>query len=867
MMSPKDNESANHQRICPKTGKVIGRGRMCWWLKWTLPFVGLVSLVWFLIRVIPKPSRATYPCQRVAVPLASGFVVWIAGLTGSTLAYRKAKRLLGRSRYVLAGFFVVMSVAILWISICATDNNPAKAAPTGVFVPSDPANSPMGIAKGIHPGRVVWSHDPEATSWDGLSNYWWSSQFNNQTVINGLLADVVNTVAGGTSVLDSWDKLFRDLNKRKGKGDVGYKTAEKIALKINLNSGGGSNGNRVDASPQMVCALLDELVNQVGVPQQNITVFDAQRAAINAVSDYCKPKFPNVKYNDWGGWVANMITFSSSEVSGSDVRRLPQAVVQANYFINMALLKRHCQITDSWSDSAGQTAITVCGKNNFGTSGSPSAMHVTIRDWNRGMGRYNAIVDLIGSKYMGGNTVLYIVDGLYAGDRHDAQPQRWRITPFNNDWPSSVFASQDPIAIDSVCLDFLNAEWGLVANADNYLHEASQADNPPSGTIYKPDGVKLSSLGVHEHWNNVAEKKYSRNLGTGNGIELIVPSLTDPNGPIENLTKGTRYDYIHHAIKDADQGDEIVMHTGTYRETLDFGGKNLTVRSQDPNDPEVVAATIIEGDNQTVVFSTGEGPACVLAGLTLTSASTGIYCSGASPTITNCVIIQNEGTGIALRNQSNPTIINCLIAANTGYGIDMTPLRGRTVQYNYATIDHCTIVENTQQGIFESIPTIANSIVFFNGLGAALPQIECYLATVTYSDVQGGSPGTGNIDADPCFVAPGDYHLRWSSPCINAGDPNYTVEPPHADMDGEPRLMAGRTDIGCDEVGDKQADLTHDGKIDSRDLQVFTRAWLCCTGDRYWNILCDLQQDGCIDLIDWTALAGDWLWHADWYKP
>jgi hypothetical protein len=59
--------------------------------------------------------------------------------------------------------------------------------------------------------------------------------------------------------------------------------------------------------------------------------------------------------------------------------------------------------------------------------------------------------------------------------------------------------------------------------ADNYLHEAAQADNPPSGTVYDPenDGIPLESLGVHEHWNNPTDKQYSRNLGTGEGIELI----------------------------------------------------------------------------------------------------------------------------------------------------------------------------------------------------------------------------------------------------------------------------------------------------------------------------------------------------------
>jgi hypothetical protein len=59
-------------------------------------------------------------------------------------------------------------------------------------------------------------------------------------------------------------------------------------------------------------------------------------------------------------------------------------------------------------------------------------------------------------------------------------------------------------------------------NADNYLHEAAQAAKAPSGTVYSPDGRSaLSSLGVHEHWNNATARKYSRNLGRKEGIELI----------------------------------------------------------------------------------------------------------------------------------------------------------------------------------------------------------------------------------------------------------------------------------------------------------------------------------------------------------
>ena len=63
--------------------------------------------------------------------------------------------------------------------------------------------------------------------------------------------------------------------------------------------------------------------------------------------------------------------------------------------------------------------------------------------------------------------------------------------------------------------------------ADMYLLEAAMANQPPSGTFYDPekDGTRLKSLGVVEHWNNPNDKKYSRNLGKNEGIELIFKQL------------------------------------------------------------------------------------------------------------------------------------------------------------------------------------------------------------------------------------------------------------------------------------------------------------------------------------------------------
>jgi len=287
-------------------------------------------------------------------------------------------------------------------------------------------------------------------------------------------------------------------------------------------------------------------------------------------------------------------------------------------------------------------------------------------------------------------------------------------------------------------------------------------------------------------------------LGTGNGIELVVPSFATVDGPIENVTTGKRYDYFRHAVPEAEPNDKIVVEPGIYYENINFMGKNLTLSSTDPNDPAIVATTIIDGgysdsvggsagfgsDNgggPVVTFANGEDANCVLTGFTITDANNGIYCFEASPTITDCSITGNTAAGIKIRNNSNPTIINCSITANAGSGIEMWKnIWGRYVLYNYATIINCIVAENYQHGIAGGIPIITNctivtnswrgissfeptvtsSIIYYNSVDSDVVQIESDSAIVIYTDVQGGWPGQGNIETEPYFVEPGFWDLN-----------------------------------------------------------------------------------------------------------
>ena len=136
---------------------------------------------------------------------------------------------------------------------------------------------------------------------------------------------------------------------------------------------------------------------------------------------------------------------------------------------------------------------------------------------------------------------------------------------------------------------------------------------------------------------------------------------------------------------------------------------------------------------------------------------------------------------------------------------------------------------------------------------------------IEYSNVQGGWEGEGNIDIDPEFIDKwGDYHLLMSSPCVDAGDPAFVAEEGEVDIDGEPRVMGGRVDMGADEVGPKQADFTRDGRIDVSDLSVLSGAWDTMEGEGNWYVLSDLFEDGVIGLDDLVMFVDDWMWIAEW---
>jgi streptogramin lyase len=533
--------------------------------------MGIISTIWFLVRVIPKPSRAGYPCMRVAAPIMSGFVVYLLSIGGITFAIKKIRQNLYKARYFAAGTFLLAALAGSVILILNTTQNTFARTPSANG-PDDGPNQPIGKALGVNPGRVVWIWNPEATNENcktgfETQDWYWKPENTNDKVVGNMFRDALNKLGGKPTVSESWDVLFRYQNNKKHHSNKGYTKGEKIFIKINqgtarwlLTQEDKNNGyfypttlkldevrrrtsmGPTETGPYIVLEILRELVNELGINQADIAVGDPMTDTYGHNYNIWFAEFPRVLYTDKfsSTYGRTLIVPTEKDVifysDKSQSDKIYDIVEKADYLINVANLKPHL--------SAG---ISLTAKNHFGSVARPSAGHLHYslvgqrnQPTNGGYHKYRVQVDLMGSKYLGQNTLLYLVDGLFGGGSSETKgPVKYFMPPFNNDWCNSIFLSLDQVALESVCYDFLRTEWNGINNhnasnnaiennpnwngVDDYLHQAADSSNWPAGIIYDPDnsGKPISSMGVHEHWNDLLKKQYSRNLGSGNGIELI----------------------------------------------------------------------------------------------------------------------------------------------------------------------------------------------------------------------------------------------------------------------------------------------------------------------------------------------------------
>jgi len=255
---------------------------------------------------------------------------------------------------------------------------------------------------------------------------------------------------------------------------------------------------------------------------------------------------------------------------------------------------------------------------------------------------------------------------------------------------------------------------------------------------------------------------------------LAIPTFA----PAATRLVPSQYQTIQEAIDETIDGDVVIVAEGTYFENINFNGKNITLRSINPNDPDIVATTIIDGmqNGSVVTFNSGEDVNCVLSGFTITNGYSvgiggGIHCSNSSPTITRCIVRDNkttcyyvpghsrwegwfEGGGGGLYcNARNPTITNCEFISNSAAinGGGMYNL------YSNPKLINCTFSRNFVTGVWGggggmhnrgSNPTLTNCIFTENSAddgGGMFNDWDSSPKLINCTFIENSSRGSGGI--------------------------------------------------------------------------------------------------------------------------
>ena len=343
-------------------------------------------------------------------------------------------------------------------------------------------------------------------------------------------------------------------------------------------------------------------------------------------------------------------------------------------------------------------------------------------------------------------------------------------------------------------------------------------------------------------------------------------------------------------------GDLVLVAPGTYIENIDFLGKAITVRGEagteatviDGNEAGSVASFASEETEESVLegftLSNGKGVngggvffgsnssakliECVISQNTVDNYGGGIFSSFSSPTIMGCKIFgnhaQHSGGGLYV-HESTLTLTNCLVVENTsensGGGIFMEDSHSSTIVNCTISANNNAIVGGDGVECDGPSPVITNSIIWGNYFteiwgGSHPPQIS-------YSDIKGGWPGEGNIDADPLFVREDDlahtgewnFHLYLASPCVDSG----TDVGVYTDLDGRTRPQRAGFDMGAYEYpdcidgdGDGYGDSACGGHdCDDTAPDVNPGAEEICTGgiDDDCDGLADIEDLECGDIL------------------
>lgn len=288
-------------------------------------------------------------------------------------------------------------------------------------------------------GGVVHVHASGAHAWNySAENYW---DFVSQSVVDSMVDTGIKSLTGQTTVANAWHSLIPN-----------YQAGQTVAIKVSFNnttSASGSTG-QIDGIIEPVNAIIRGL-HSMGIPYTSIVVFDSSRYLPTRFTGGCDYTGVVFRYNAHSPWGAGSapVTFTPPG-HATFPQQLSKEVVIANYLINVPILKYH-----------GMAGLSLGLKNHYGTVHDPGELH----DWSSlaspyFVTTYSPIVDINKNTHIASKTILTVGDAIFAAFHNYGQasfPAKW--STFSNQSPKSLFFSENPVAIDCVMGDLLDAEW------------------------------------------------------------------------------------------------------------------------------------------------------------------------------------------------------------------------------------------------------------------------------------------------------------------------------------------------------------------------------------------------------------------------